>query len=245
MHPILSSLLGGCIVTALTATAGLPFAEWTFETSVPAANNSQTIGPIAAETGPASAVASGFHSSSATDWTNPTGNGSAESWSVNTWNPGDYFQFQVPTTGLAGATHLQITWDHTSSATGPKSFALQYSTDGSSFASLFSYAALENVAVADGPDARSAWASTGARQATYTQTADTSAIPGGLVGQATVYFRVVNTEEAASAASGTSRIDNFAVEAISAVPEPEEYAALFAAALVGFAVWRRAQARHT
>jgi hypothetical protein len=34
-------------------------------------------------------------------------------------------------------------------------------------------------------------------------------------------------------------VDNVTVETLSAVPEPEEYAAMFAAGMTGIAVWRR------
>ncbi len=66
-----------------SATAATTLAQWTFETSLPL-----TSGPHAAEggvnAGPSS-PASGFHTSGATAYSNPVGNGSAESFSSNNW----------------------------------------------------------------------------------------------------------------------------------------------------------------
>src|ERR1044072_5605012 len=40
-----------------------------------------------------------FHTSAATVWSNPAGNGSAKSLSANNWSVGDYFQFSFSTIG--------------------------------------------------------------------------------------------------------------------------------------------------
>ena len=97
-------------------------ANWTFETSIPA-----TAGPFAAETGTGSAL--GFHAG-ATTYSSPAGNGSTHSFSSTAWAVGDYYQFQTST---LGDPNVAISFDQTSSNTGPRDFILQYSTNGTSF----------------------------------------------------------------------------------------------------------------
>lgn len=241
-----SSIIAFVVVASSIAVHG-QIAQWTFEAAPPAdLANSTDIGPLSADVG--SGTATGHHASAASDWLTPPGNGSANALSVNTWSAGDYLQFAVSTQGGGGASRLEINWDHTSSGTGPRDFGLQYSTDGTSFTTLSSYSVLENVVVASpAPNARNDWRSSGARQSLYTFNADTGSVPGGLVGLDTVYFRLtdagtVSANGGTVATSGTSRADNFTVS-FAAVPEPEEYAAMFAAGLVAFAVVRRRWAR--
>ncbi|MCI0333058.1 MAG: hypothetical protein L0228_07535, partial [Planctomycetes bacterium] len=94
-------------------------AQWTFETSIPT-----TAGPHAPEVGTGSAL--GFHAG-ATTYSNPTGNGSAESFSSTNWAVGDYYQFQVSTEGYQD---ISLELDHTSSNTGPRDWGIFYSTTG-------------------------------------------------------------------------------------------------------------------
>ena len=224
LHPTILTAVAAA--TALCAQAQI--AQWTFETSVPA-----TAGPFAPEVG--AGEASGSHAGAAV-YSNPAGNGSVESFSSNTWAPGDYYQFKVATTGTV-APYLNLSWDQTSSSTGPKAFSLQYSTDGTTFTPLKSYTVLQN-----GLTPNASWNSTTAVPA-YSVSADTSGVSGGgLVGFANVYFRLVDAEGAASAVAGTDRVDNFTVS-FAPVPEPEEYAAMFAGGLLAFAVVRRHLAR--
>ena len=107
-----------------SVASGAVVANWTFETSIPTA-----AGPYAAEAGvnAASSFASGFHTSSATVYSNPAGNGSVESFSSNNWTTGDYYQF---TTSTVGYQNITIQWDQTGSGTGPRDFGLFYSVDG-------------------------------------------------------------------------------------------------------------------
>ena len=109
-------------------------ATWTFETSVPT-----TAGPYAPEVG--SGAARGSHVAGATAYSNPVGNGSNESFSADNWQVGDYWQFSVSTTGFS---NINLSWDQTSSNTGPRDFTLAYSTDGSNFTNLLSYVVLAN-----------------------------------------------------------------------------------------------------
>ena len=190
----------GCAVSfaGLGSSDASIIAKWTFETSVP-----NTAGPHAPEMG--NGAASGFHAGAATTtYSNPAGNGSGESFSANNWSVGDYWQFAVSTISYAGIT---LSWDQYSSSTGPTSFQLAYSTDGSSFTDFGSaYAVSAN-----------SW--------TSYNNIDLSAITG-LDNQATAYIRLINKSSVAG--TGTDRIDNFTVSGAAAsvaVPEPSTYLA--------------------
>ncbi len=170
-------------------------AEWTFETSVP-----ETAGPHAPETGSGSAI--GFHSNVAAVYSNPVGNGSAESFSSNNWLVNDYYQFQTSTLGLSD---IGLIFDHTGSNTGPRDFQFQYSTNGSTFTDFGSPYMLTN----DG------WSSGGATTAS-TQVFDLTSI-AALDNQADVYFRLLNNSTTAIsspnpvAPTGSSRVDNVTI----------------------------------
>jgi PEP-CTERM motif len=200
-------------------------AQWTFETSVPT-----TAGPLAPEVG--SGSASGFHAA-ATTYSNPTGNGSAESFSSNNWLVGDYYQFVFSTLGFSGLT---VSFDQTSSGTGPRDFSLAYSTDGNSFTSLQGYTVLANAAP------NPTWSSA-TYQPIYTLSFDLSALTA-LDNQASVFIRMVQTSTVSAnggvvASGGTNRVDNFLAMS-SPVPEPGSLALLLAGtAVVGFVARRQ------
>jgi hypothetical protein len=199
------------LATGATASAST-IAGWTFETSQPAAS-SASIGPVSPEVG--AGLATGSHISTATVWSSPAGNGSAHSFSSNTWATGDYLQFQVSTTGMQ---HILVSWDQTSSNTGPRDFQFEYSTNGVSFTNVGSaYSVLANAA--PNPVWNSATSS-----ALYTMSLDLSAI-SGLNNAASAYFRLVMADTVSAnggtvATAGTDRVDNFSVVG-SAVPEPQ------------------------
>jgi hypothetical protein len=207
---------------ASLAVVALPSATldlWTFETSLPAAS-----GPFSPEIGSGSAL--GYHQAgTSTTYSSPAGNGSAHSFSSNTWANGDYYQFQV---GTVGFTSLAISFDQTSSSTGPKDFKFQYSTNGVSFTDFATYSVLVNAAP------NSPWSTTGSPNSAYSFSYNLSSV-ASLLNQSAVYFRLVDNSTP-SANSGTDRVDNFAV---TAIPEPSTYAVF--AGLAGFAavLWRR------
>jgi hypothetical protein len=92
-------LLTAGFLAAVVSVRADTIAAWTFELNTPAdATDSTTIGPILADTGVG--TASGLHAGAATDWTTPSGNGSANSLAANTWAVGDYYQFQISTIGF-------------------------------------------------------------------------------------------------------------------------------------------------
>ena len=202
-----------CILaTVATVPAhAITISQWTFETSLPT-----NAGPISPEIGTGTATA--FHSDSAAVYSNPTGNGSAESWSATRWSVGDYWQFQLSTAGFESIT---LSWDQTSSGTGPRDFGLFYSTDGTAFTQFgATYAVLENAATPHG-----AWSATTYRSA-YTFMRDLSLV-SALSNDSSVFFRLTDLSTASVAGGtvatgGTSRVDNFTVNGnpvTASVPE--------------------------
>lgn len=202
------------IISALVSQAGAAtLALWTFETSVPA-----TAGPFAAESGTVSTTAFATSNTGGT-YSNPVGNGSPESFSSNGWNIGEYYQFTVDTTG---EVDLIVTWDQTRSSSGPASFALQYSTDGTNFTTFSSYTV-----------AAVTWAG-GTPAVGSSYSADLSAVTA-VENVATLTLRLVDTEAVDGASTGTNRVDNFMV---ATIPEPT-VAALGALGLLGLLRRRR------
>ena len=217
---------------ALATTRADTIANWTFESSFTSFNgitNISTSG-LAAETG--SGTASGWHASPA-NWSSPAGNGSSHSFSVNTWAQGDYFQFQVNSTGF---TDILVSYDQTRSSTGPGTFTFSYGTDGVNFTPFsVDYTVLPNATVV-GPPATAPWSATTARQSVYTFTFDLSSI-STINNSPTVFFRVTD-DTATGAAGGTVRIDNFLVSA-TAVPEPSILALGLIGGFAGLVAFRR------
>jgi hypothetical protein len=205
-------LVASFIGATNNATAQTTVADWTFETSAPT-----TAGPISPEIGAGSAL--GFHSGTST-YSAPAGNGSAHSFSSTNWLTNDYYQFTVSTLGDTG---LSMSFDQTSSNTGPGNFALEYSTDGTHFTTFGSYTVLANASP------NTVWSATSARNSAYTFNFDLSSITG-LNNQATDYFRLVDTTAVSAnggtvGSGGTDRVDNVSIVAATtaAVPEPGTY----------------------
>lgn len=191
------------ILIATTAARAVTISQWTFETP----NIPPDVSNDATQTGMAPAsgggVASGVHSSAATDWSTPAGSGgSAESWSANNWALGDYWEFQLNT---AGYGNIIVNWDQRSSSTGPRDFGLFYSSDGSAFTQF-------------GGDYN-----LGSTFASFSR--DLSAVTS-LNDDSSVFLRLVVMSGTGVSGSligtaGTSAIDNFTVTGseISAVPD--------------------------
>ena len=182
-------------------------------------------------TGSSSAILSTFHALAAATYTSPAGNGSTYSFSGNNWSPNDFYQVVLPTTG--GWTNLSVSWDQARSSTGPASFSLQTSTDGTTFTTGTTYTVLQS----GGGGAPGTWSTT-SYNALYT---NTFALPSSVENQTSLYIRFLNTTGSVSASSGSNRIDNVSV---TAVPEPSTCALLFAGlACGGYSMLRRRRAR--
>ncbi len=211
----------GNVATATTV------ADWTFETSA-----HTTAGPVSPEVGAGSA--SGSHAGAAV-YSSPAGNGSAHSYSSTAWALGDYYQFQVNTAGLKDVV---VTWDQTSSNTGPRDFQLEYSTNGSSFTN---FGSVFSVLANSSPNPP--WNGT-TSSSLYTLSQDLSSITA-LNDSSTVYFRIAMATTTSAnggtvASGGTDRVDNVIVSA-NPVPEPSSLilAGLGAAVAACTAIRRR------
>ena len=126
------------VVLSTNSTNAVILARWTFE-SLPVgfSTNGSFSGFFRPEGGLQTNSAQGFgmHTASST-YTNPSGNGSTKSFSCNTWNTNDYFQFNLSSLGYRG---LRLKFDQNGSSTGPLQFRLETSTDGTVFNAFTNY----------------------------------------------------------------------------------------------------------
>lgn len=189
-----------------TLTVISAIAKWNFD-SITTSNTGTdvviSVGNGVADAGEhkAGSLFTAVHSSSATTWSNPAGNGSAKSVSANNWNVNDYFQFKVDKTGY---NDIIVKWDQNSSSTGPGSFKLQYSTNGTTFTDF------SNVTIPSGVS----WSSNSVNAAT-SFTADLSSLTKVDTAKI-IYFRVTDSSTRSVtgdtvASGGSGRIDNFTV----------------------------------
>lgn len=212
-------------ITMITVKADI-IANWTFETSVPV-----TAGPYSPEIGSGSAA--GSHAGAAT-YSTPAGNGSTHSFSVNTWAVGDYWEFDVSTINYTG---IQISFDQTSSNTGPGAFGLFYSVNGGSYTQIgANYTVLANASP------NPAWNGT-TSSSIYTFTPDLSSTGTALNNDTTVSFRLydqntVSANGGTVASGGTDRVDNFVVTA-TPVPEPATMALAAIGGIAALITFRR------
>ena len=211
MAILVCSLVG--IAPALVM--GTTISQWTFETSQPT-----TAGPFSPEVG--SGSASGLHAGAAA-YSSPPGNGSAHSYSSTIWGVNDYWQFSVSALGYQNIT---LSWDQTSSNTGPGVFGLFWSTDDNTFTQF-------------GPNYNVVAPTTTWSSYSY----DLSSI-AGLNNAPTVYLRLVDQSTANAAgtgivgAGGTDRIDSFTVTGTH-IPDSTSGIACLGCSLGLLAVLRR------
>ena len=239
MKKIILLLAIASVLNLDCARASVVLANWTFET-YNAANLTAATGPtLLAEAGLGAgvAVATGVHASSSAAWSNPAGNGSAESFSVNTWAVGDYFQFRTSSLGYSG---ISLSWDHTGSATGPTNFSLLYSTDsGVNFTQFATYAIVKSatglINYSDSTTGNGWSATKTAINTSFSY--DFSSITG-LNSNSDIVFRISNLSSGVAPA-GSSRVDNVIITA--SVPEPSSGALLVlgGAALVAVRSFRK------
>ena len=225
---VIAALIAAPFIATTTTVAADILARWTFETSVPvgAPGAGNFLTNITAEIG--SGVASGFHLG-ASIYSNPAGNGSAESFSSTNWAVGDFYQFALSTVGYTGLT---VSFDQISSGSGPSQFLFTYSTDGTTFTPFGSaYSVLSAPSWSSG---------TPTPLTSYTNgLASITALDNTSV----VYFRLVNNSATAVngspvAVGGTDRVDNFMVEA-TPIPEPQGLAIVVGLSLLAMISRRR------
>ena len=216
------ALFAAALLAALPAAHADPIVQWDFQIPFTDLANSSASPSVAASFG--TGTASGLHVSADTDWSTPSGNGSSDSFSSNTWATGDYYQFSFATTGFNA---LSISFDQTRSGTGPDAFKVAYSVDGgANFVDQTTY----TVGVVT-------WNGT-TPNAASTFTFNLSGV-SALNDQPAAIVRLIST--VTPSAGGTNRVDNFIVSGtVSAVPEPGTWAMLLAGvAGVGFIARRR------
>ncbi len=213
----LAILLASVSSTAYSQTL---LAQWRFETTDFPATPSQTpvlsTGSVLADTGANVSTSSftAFHSSASTVWSTPVGNGSGNSLSSNNWAPGDYYQFQVSTLGYGG---IGIAWGQTGSNTGPQTWKVQYSIDGTNFVDVPVVYPGATYTVTN-----ETWSATTANPLSV-KTTDVTTLPV-LFNQPMVYFRLVVAPGStainggAIGTGGTARIDDFSIGAMVVFP---------------------------
>lgn len=204
-------------VASLVAIAGLAagasadiLANWTFEVSVPT-----TAGPHVAEGGvfAGTSEATGFHILPGVVYSNPVGNGSVESFSSNFWSAGDYYQF---TTSTLLYNNITVSWEQTRSSTGPATFDLEYSLNGTDFFTVVNDYNVDQVT----------WSSLAF---TPGSSFGPFALPAAADNQALVYIRM--TSQVTVATGGTNRIDDVTVQG-TLIPTPGALALMGLGALV-------------
>jgi len=185
-------------------------AKWTFDTLTGTTTASSTAN-LSADIGAGTGV--GVHAA-ASAWNFVSGNGSTGALSGNTWASNDYFQFTV---NASAYEDIFIQWDQARSSTGPTSFKLQYSTDGSSFTDVSGATALSIKITGTGGSFVFSDGSTGSSWTTAKYATDAGfAIDLSSISQIekqnTLVFRIVSTVTPAS--GGTTRIDNVTISGV-------------------------------
>ncbi|MCX6197339.1 MAG: YDG domain-containing protein [Flavobacteriia bacterium] len=182
--------------------------KWTFEGITTTGSGSNVAVSAEADQGlqTSGTLFSANHSSASTAWSNPAGNGSAKSVSSNNWATGDYWQFKL---NASNYHDLSIAFDQTGSGTGPSTFKVQYSTNGTSYTDLSGGTYTLDA---------TGWSTSNYRSAAV-RSFDLSSITT-LNNKSEVFVRLVNVNTTSNgsgtvATSGTSRIDNFVLTGIA------------------------------
>jgi hypothetical protein len=204
-------------LTAILSTKADTISLWNFQTpnstnALLTAGTATSVSGMLADVG--TGTASGVHASAAA-WSSPAGNGSTNSFSVNTWAIGDYFQFATSTVDYTG---IGISFDATRSATGPSTMSLNYSTDGINFTQFgANFIVLTN----GGASGLPSWSVTTPNSG-YTVSFDLTSV-SALDNAANVYFRITDVT-APGGSGGTLRLDNVIISGTPSVPEPSTIA---------------------
>jgi len=198
---------------------GVVLSGWTFETNTPADSFNSSSGPVVvAETGyfTTGYTLAGFHTSASSDWTTPSGNGSANSYSSNGWSfPGSYIEFTTSTLNCSG---ISLTFDLISSGNGPRDFRLNYGQTPDPFFGPMSVT----------PVTSQTWDTvTGLTTTSYLFEFFVESASIRVAGRPIVYFRLsqnsnISVDGGTVEAAGTSSIDNVMVHA-AVIPEPSAF----------------------
>jgi hypothetical protein len=228
-----SVALGGVPGLVDRAQAGVQMtaADFSFETSglafsLSATQGTAPFGPVLADSGVGSAY--GSHAATASVFSSPSGNGSLHTLSSNDWTVGDYYRFDVPTTGI---TNIVVSFDQIGSSTGPKQFNFVVSADGVNFTTVGGYTiALPQTGTnsTGGTETESSWNNSFSASG-YNESYNLSAYPA-LNNDPSALFEVVDTDSTVTSTAGTNRIDNVIVSGTSSVPEPAALTMLTVAA---------------
>jgi hypothetical protein len=221
-----SAAMGGIPGLLRHAQAQTVNADFTFEAaSVSSISGAHagTFGSYVADSGTGTFFAS--HTGSST-YSEPTGNNSAKSLSTTAWAVGDYYEFDVPTTGIQ---NIVISFDQASSATGPGAFELvaiigTYSI----FSGSTSVSSNGSTVTGQG----SAFASGGNTNVSHGFSLTNFSNSTAFDNNSSVAFRLLMyanlnlAETGTVGAAGTDRVDNFLVtgDAVTSTPEPASIA---------------------
>jgi Secretion system C-terminal sorting domain len=207
------------LVLVVSVNSQVVLSKWKFDgddmATAPASNPSFLVGDAVADSGmlvTGSSCLGSFHTSTASVWSAPVGNGSTDALSSNGWAIGDYYEFKFSTLDFYG---INLSWDVFGSNTGPRDFKVQYSTDGTAFTDATgtnaTYVVLNTPTFA-----------AGTYNAIHNRVLDLSTITA-IANQPFVWIRFVvtsaiSTNGGAIALTGTSRIDNVKISASGALP---------------------------
>jgi len=195
------------MLSAIQPIKATVLVDWTFETSQPT-----TAGAISPEIGSGNAY--GSHAGAAV-YSSPAGNGSSHSYSSTVWAVNDYWEFDFSSLGYTG---VQISFDQTSSNTGPGHFGLFYSINSGPYTQIgANYTVLANASP------NPPWNAT-TSSSLYTLTPNLSSLGSALDNETSVSFRLVDQDTVSAnggtvSSGGTDRVDNFIVT-VNPVPEP-------------------------
>jgi hypothetical protein len=230
---LFAAVFASALAAAYTVRAQT-IADWTFETSqpgvvtLPAAPGANTaFTPFSPEIG--AGTATGLHAGAST-YSSPAGNGSAHSFSSTLWAVGDYYLFEVNTLGYF---NVGLSFDQTSSNTGPGIYTLQYSLNsGATWTPIMNnYTVLANAAP------NTPW-SVATYNPAYTFIPN---LAGAVDNQASVWFELIDTSTTSAnggavGTGGTDRVDNFDV---FVVPEPTSLSLLGGFGVLAWFIRRR------
>jgi hypothetical protein len=236
------------VISAASVAHADVLADWTFESNLSSVVGGTTgitqatLPAIAPETAAAGLTASftGVHANAGTTttkWYTGNGNGSAIGLFSNGWAVGDYYEIDA---NLSSFSDLHLSYDDDGSNTGPNTFKIQISTDGTTFQDL--NPPVSFTIPAPGAGNTTINFSTTSANAIFTNSVDLSAYTG------VVGIRIVDAATAAVASgstlgtAGTNRLDNIVITGTpAAVPEPASLSILGASAVL--LLRRRSRAR--